>query len=75
MMYGVRMLHGVTVCRVPMQIRGEAEMSLRRIIKLGGPKVSSYKYDFKNYLEFIITDKNVVYRGLSHGITTMMILN
>lgn len=38
------------------------DWSINKTIRLGGPKVSSYKYDFKNYLEFIITDKNGISR-------------
>ena len=38
------------------------DWSINKTIKLGGPKVSPYKYDFKNYLEFIITDKNGISR-------------
>ena len=32
------------------------------IIKLGGPQYSTYKYNFKNYLEFVITDP----KGIQH---------
>lgn len=31
--------------------------TIARIIRIGGPRTSIYKYDFKNYLEFVITDK------------------
>lgn len=31
-----------------------------KIIKIGGPRFSTYKYDFKRYLEFVITDPNGV---------------
>ena len=36
--------------------------TIHRIIKHGGPKTSFYKYDFKNYLEFVITDANGISR-------------
>ena len=38
------------------------EWTIKKIIKLGGPKISAYKYDFKNYLEFAIIDKNGIFR-------------
>ena len=38
------------------------EWTVKKVIKLGGPRSSSYKYDFKNYLEFLILDKNGVSR-------------
>lgn len=34
------------------------EWTVSRIIKIGGPRTSAYKYDFKNYFEFVITDRN-----------------
>lgn len=36
--------------------------TIHKIIKRGGPKESIYKHDFKNYLEFIITDANGISR-------------
>ena len=30
---------------------------IKRIVKIGGPIFSRYKYDFKNYLEFVICDE------------------
>lgn len=30
--------------------------TVSRIVKVGGPRSSQYKYDIKNYLEFVITD-------------------
>ena len=38
------------------------EWTIKNIVKLGGPKISAYKYDFKNYLEFVIIDKNGIFR-------------
>ena len=38
------------------------EWTIKKIVKLGGPKISAYKYDFKNYLEFAIIDKNGIFR-------------
>lgn len=38
------------------------EWIIGKIIKIGGPRTSVYKYDFKNYLEFVILDKNGVSR-------------
>lgn len=38
------------------------EWTIKNIVKLGGPKISAYKYDFKNYLEFVIIDKNGISR-------------
>lgn len=35
---------------------------ISKIIKQGGPKRSRYKYDFKNYFEFVITDSNGISR-------------
>lgn len=29
-----------------------------KMVRIGGPRISVYKYDFKNYLEFVITDKS-----------------
>ena len=29
-----------------------------RTVEVGGPRETRYKYDYKNYLKFIITDKN-----------------
>ena len=37
-------------------------MYLKNIVKLGGPRSSIYKYDFKNYLEFVIVDKKEINR-------------
>lgn len=34
------------------------DWTIKNIVKLGGPRSSIYKYDFKNYLEFVIVDKN-----------------
>lgn len=33
------------------------DWTIAKIVRIGGPKTSIYKYDFKNYLEFVITDK------------------
>lgn len=35
---------------------------ISKIIKQGGPKYSGYKYDFKNYFEFVITDSDGISR-------------
>ena len=34
------------------------DWTVGNIIKLGGPKSSIYKYDFRNYFEFVVTDVN-----------------
>ena len=34
--------------------------SIGKFVKIGGPRFSTYKYDFKRYLEFVITDPNGV---------------
>lgn len=41
------------------------EWTIKKIVKLGGPKISAYKYDFKNYLEIVIIDKCGVSRTKS----------
>ena len=42
------------------------DWSVSRFIKIGGPKGESiYKYDFKNYFEFVITDINGVCQVLT----------
>lgn len=41
------------------------EWTIRKIIKIGGPRTSGYKYDFKNYLEVVIIDKCGVSRTKS----------
>ena len=42
------------------------DWSVSRFIKIGGPKGGSiYKYDFKNYFEFVITDINGVCQVLT----------
>ena len=33
------------------------DWTIKKTIKLGGPRTSIYKYDFKNYLEFVIIDR------------------
>lgn len=38
------------------------EWTIKQIVKIGGPQVSVYKCDFKNYLEFVIIDKNDIFR-------------
>lgn len=34
------------------------DWTISKMIGVGGPKLSHYKYDWHNYLEFFITDKN-----------------
>lgn len=34
------------------------DWSVATIVRIGGPTTSVYKYDYKNYLEFVITDKH-----------------
>lgn len=29
-----------------------------KVVKIGGPRSSIYKYDFRNYFEFVVTDVN-----------------
>lgn len=36
------------------------EWTIKNIVKLGGPRCSQYKYDFDNYLELVLTDKDGV---------------
>ena len=51
-----------------------SDWTINRIIQVGGPRYSSYKYDWNNYLEFVITDRNGTqrikryhYNGGSHN--------
>lgn len=34
------------------------EWTIKNIVKLGGPLCSQYMYDFSNYLELVLTDKD-----------------
>lgn len=34
------------------------EWTIKNIVKLGGPQSSQYKYNFDNYLELVLTDKD-----------------
>lgn len=41
------------------------EWTVKKVIKVGGPQYSIYKFDFRNYLEFVLIDINGEARTLS----------